>query len=524
MTADRSSADDLLTAANAGNVSPLRAIDLARRTAFRIGEVEVRPATLELVAGDQRHSLEPRLMQVLVTLADAGGEPLTRTRLTELCWEGRIVGDDAMNRVIYRLRAVARATGAFDIETIAKIGYRLVIKEARLLPARRLGRRALIAGAGVTALAAAGAVAWWTLGPDARRSREAADILRRGDEAFFAHGADRNTQAISLYRLVIEKRPDDAKAWGRLALAYWRAWDAISGAAEAPAFWQRAHAAARRALALDPDNADGDAALAFLRLRYRNWADAEAAVRAAGARHPDHWLLLAELVRVLADTGRMAAGMPICDRLVALEPYRPGALMFHTQLLWANGRLEEADRAIDSALERWPRHYALWFMRLYLYAFTGETAAALAFGDDGANRPVGIPEWNFDAVMQAMRALHSRARHDIDKAVATQLDLARKGAGFAENAVTFCAATGRLDDAFKVLDAYYFSRGFVVPGARFVDQNAFQTKPTHRNCNFLFMPNMANARADPRFETLVREIDLDAFWRAQAIVPDYRRA
>src|SRR4051794_11189522 len=68
------------------------AIQLARERPFRLGAVEVRPATREVVGPDGREVLEPRVMQVLVALARAGGETVTREDLTESCWEGRIVG------------------------------------------------------------------------------------------------------------------------------------------------------------------------------------------------------------------------------------------------------------------------------------------------------------------------------------------------------------------------------------------------------------------------------------------------
>src|SRR3546814_6836414 len=67
-------------------------------------------------------------MQVLLALAEARSEIVRREDLTERCWEGRIVGEDAINRVLSRLRRVAEGIGedSFRIETITKVGYRLV--------------------------------------------------------------------------------------------------------------------------------------------------------------------------------------------------------------------------------------------------------------------------------------------------------------------------------------------------------------------------------------------------------------
>src|SRR3546814_18861643 len=70
--------------------------------------------------------IEPRVMQVLLALAEARSEIVRREDLTERCWEGRIVGEDAINRVLSRLRRVAGGIGedSFRIEPITKVGSR----------------------------------------------------------------------------------------------------------------------------------------------------------------------------------------------------------------------------------------------------------------------------------------------------------------------------------------------------------------------------------------------------------------
>ncbi|MEZ6030248.1 MAG: winged helix-turn-helix domain-containing protein [Hyphomonadaceae bacterium] len=103
-------------------------MNLAREPSFRLGVIEVRPATREIVHPGGRETLEPRVMAVLVLLARAGGEVVTRDDLIAACWEGRVVSDDAINRVISRVRKLSELTGGqgFSLETITKVGYRLV--------------------------------------------------------------------------------------------------------------------------------------------------------------------------------------------------------------------------------------------------------------------------------------------------------------------------------------------------------------------------------------------------------------
>lgn len=102
-------------------------IDLSREAEFWLGPVRVRPPLSEYVVGDQTLRLQPRVMQVLVALVRADGEVVSRDDLVSSCWRGLAIGDDAIQRCIGRLRRLAEeeAAGAFAIETLTRIGYRL---------------------------------------------------------------------------------------------------------------------------------------------------------------------------------------------------------------------------------------------------------------------------------------------------------------------------------------------------------------------------------------------------------------
>src|SRR6185437_5456881 len=97
-------------------------IDLAREAPFRLGAAEVRPATREIVQGDRREVLEPRVMQVLVALARRTEAVVSRSELIETCWGGRVVGEDAINRCIAAVRRLAQGFGGFEVETIPRVG------------------------------------------------------------------------------------------------------------------------------------------------------------------------------------------------------------------------------------------------------------------------------------------------------------------------------------------------------------------------------------------------------------------
>lgn len=110
-------------------MSDTEQIELARASPFRLGGMVVEPALRRVAVADgDDETLEPRVMQVLVVLALANGGIVSRDDLLRQCWDGRTVGDDAINRVIGRLRKLVDKHGecAVRIETINKVGYRLI--------------------------------------------------------------------------------------------------------------------------------------------------------------------------------------------------------------------------------------------------------------------------------------------------------------------------------------------------------------------------------------------------------------
>ncbi|MEE2690679.1 MAG: winged helix-turn-helix domain-containing protein [Pseudomonadota bacterium] len=147
----------------------LTPIDLAAEPDFRLGDLLVRPSIRAVVAGGEEVRIEPRVMQVLAALAQAGGETVSRDVLVCRCWNNVTVGDDAINRAIARLRRLSAETGgAFRIETIPRVGFRLTAAPSppaappsaappseRIEPPRApLGRRAAYAALALTVVAA----------------------------------------------------------------------------------------------------------------------------------------------------------------------------------------------------------------------------------------------------------------------------------------------------------------------------------------------------------------------------------
>lgn len=102
-------------------------VDLATSPPFQLGGLTIEPAIRKIAYPDgTSERLEPRVMETLVALNRVNGSVLSRDALMAACWHGTVVGEDAIQRVIQRLRKVAARSGDFQIETISKAGYRLV--------------------------------------------------------------------------------------------------------------------------------------------------------------------------------------------------------------------------------------------------------------------------------------------------------------------------------------------------------------------------------------------------------------
>jgi DNA-binding winged helix-turn-helix (wHTH) protein/tetratricopeptide (TPR) repeat protein len=112
---------------------PPAAIQLINSPVLRLGALTIDPPRRRLVHDDGREAfLEPRVMQVLVAFARAPGAILSREDLIASCWEGRFVSDDAVNRVMSRLRRVSQEIGkdSLRLETITKVGFRLILAQS----------------------------------------------------------------------------------------------------------------------------------------------------------------------------------------------------------------------------------------------------------------------------------------------------------------------------------------------------------------------------------------------------------
>ena len=91
---------------------------------FQVGDWIVHPSLNALERDGKTVHLEPKVMQVLLTLASEPSEVCTRETVQRQVWPDVVVGEDVLIRAIGKIRRAFHNDSV--IETVPKVGYRLV--------------------------------------------------------------------------------------------------------------------------------------------------------------------------------------------------------------------------------------------------------------------------------------------------------------------------------------------------------------------------------------------------------------
>jgi len=100
----------------------------ARVGDFRLGDWLVEPRLNRISRGDSTITLELKVMQVLVCLAENAGDLVSRQQLTDTVWATEFISDNTVTHAITELRNALGddAKSPTFVETIHRRGYRLV--------------------------------------------------------------------------------------------------------------------------------------------------------------------------------------------------------------------------------------------------------------------------------------------------------------------------------------------------------------------------------------------------------------
>jgi len=499
-------------------------MDLTQRDALRLGAITIDPATRQFRGPAGTVTVRPQVMLVFLTLADAEGGVVSRDELVLRAWSGRFVAEDSLNGAISEIRRALRTAGAVgaEIVTIPKTGYRLVhpdIREQRSSASRVAGtglsRRWLIgAGAGAALLGGTALVNWGGNG-DTQRVET---LIDRGLVALRQGLPEYNAQGASAFRAATALDPNNARAWGLLALSL-RAAAEYGTPQQASEAGSQAELAARRALALDRRQSDALTALALLTPSFGQWWEAEQRLRDVLAIDPDNLFAMAGLSRLLMSTGQVGAALKSLDRQAALDPLSPNLQFRRVYTLWSAGRLDEADATADRALQSWPHHPAVWFARMYTFAFTDRVRRAQAMLADRSQRPA-MPPPAAELLGLSLSALALPNTRLVAQAVRANVAAAARGPAQAVGAIMVLSGLGAASEAYEVARGFLLQRGDVVVRQRHSAQQPSVTDLHHRMTMMLWIPVTRTLREEPRFPALCEELGLVDYWRQAGVRPD----
>lgn len=499
--------------------------DLASREDFPLGRTVVSPSRRSVTGPGGTALVEPRVMQVLTVLAEAAGTVVTRDLLFRRCWGNADVGDDSLNRAIAGARRIAAsvADNSFTIENIPRTGYRLTeegspdgaIAVSANAAAPIVSRRAAVIG-GLAATAAVGGIGLWAM-----RDRRPSSVERLMEDSRVAMRSGvppAEAQAVSLLERAVKLAPDDAEAWGLLAMTRARI-DEHGGPNTSNAPAAQVEREARRALQLDPDNADAKAALAIAIPYYGDWLAGERRFDAVLQQHPEHIYTQDSRSFFLGAVGRIRESAEARLKFLSDVPFDANFQFRQIYALWFLGRIEEADRVAQRALQMWPQHTGVWMGRLWLLSGTGRLDRALAQIDDPV-RPT-LPPPVLARLRESILAAQSGEQAAIERATNGVLAGASTSVAGVVNAMMLLNLMGSIDAAFALADAYYLERGPILAMTRWREGQPLVFDQRRRKTNMLFTPTVAPMQRDRRFLPLMKAIGLAEYWDRRGVRPDF---
>ena len=477
---------------------------------FQVGEWLVEPDLHSVCRNGQTLHLQPKVMQVLVCLAQHAGEPLSKEELLQAVWQDTFVTDDVLKRAISELRRIFedKAQESRIIQTIPKRGYRLLAPVRRVgaqtaspdLPAEGAGRRTggrqeyltlALASILLTLLAVAAFQGW------RKPSAGAASSIARL-HVVDSHALDEYIQGnYHLHRFSRGAGDEELK----IASAYFqRAIDSDSKFARAYVGMANAHAttfqsasidgeiatiSALTALQLDPNLSDAWITLGTLKANSWDWAEAEADFCRAVALNPDSAQAHQDLADLLDDLGKRDQAWTEYQISQELDPNQE-------HLEYALYKRHEYDQAINILLTLLANDSNSGYLHHKLYEnYSGKGMYKEAIEQlEQTAKLFGFPEVA-DRLQQAYAVSGYRGAMQAYAAELERMHVANQ-MFMPINIAAAYAAIGNKDRAFYWLEEGYRRRGHRGPGVPFTEVGVY--------------PGLDPLHADPRFKDLVRRV------------------
>ena len=308
-------------------------------------------------------------------------------------------------------------------------------------------------------------------------------LLRTGDG--FARAEAAFNKALALDPAFAEAHAGLADVWSI------RAWyRLLGGEPDASDDLNRADAEAQIALKLDPSLAEPYAALGAVRYNQRRYAEAEQYYQEALRLNPNYAFAHHWRAQLRGNIGHLDELMTGMDKAIEVDPLAFITLTSHTLFLAFAGRYEQAIALSDRALALRPQIFIpLYGNRALLMLAAGRKDEAVAAARTVLDNPQLQPRWWLDA-----NALYVLRRAGF--AAEAQADAERIRAGLPARSqlhAAICAAIGRPHEALELL------------AANGVGSTTVST--------IFYSELWDEARADPRFASVITQLGFDADYR-----------
>lgn len=261
-------------------------------------------------------------------------------------------------------------------------------------------------------------------------------------------GKEDLAQALAFTDRAIDLDPKYAPAWAQRSMVLsTMGYVAAMDNAEAH---RRARNDAERAIALDPQLADGYAALAMQQMGDDlDWEGAQTSLKKAEELEPGSVQVMGQRAQLLRVLGRLDESIDVAKRAATIDPLRARIVIFLGNILYYAGRYEEADTASRRALELNPQIAAAHSIRGKIFLSQGRLQEALT------EMELEPSDW-YKYTGLAL-AYHALGRTNDSQAELEQLIATHKGDCAYQIAEVY-AFLGDADHAFEWLERAYDQR------------------------------------------------------------------
>jgi DNA-binding winged helix-turn-helix (wHTH) protein/Tfp pilus assembly protein PilF len=356
----------------------------------------VNPVSGEIARNGTVSRLPQQPLRILLELYRRSGAVVTREHLVKVLWPDGVVDfDNGLNVAVRKLRVALDDVGDTPkyIETLPRVGYRFIgplgaphepANDAilKLPPRARFALVLTLAALGISIAS----VWWWTQESNISKSAVAAHVPSvRAREFYLAGLHQRSRRDISIlsaralahekFEAALKEDPDYPQAWAALAASISRGvhTQVIPPADGVP----KARAAARRAIALDDNIAEGHVSLGEIYLKHdRNFAAAKKEIDRALELDDRSSRAWHQLALWHADMGHVDEALAALRRARELDPMSLQWSSNYARVLYSARRYDEAIEFLKPLVEANPKLDPAHSVLAWALIATGDLAGA----------------------------------------------------------------------------------------------------------------------------------------------------